>query len=519
MKDNAILSALASEIERLEVSLKATKLEYTQLKNSLAAITILPNELLASIFEAGCNTHDTWAIPLPTLHSARSKLLGTQDPLQEPPFEILVSHITRHWRNVAHTTPSLWTRITLDTRTQHFLDIGADYITRSGALPLDLRIDMTYIRGLPPPIKTICHLISPEMRRWGQLRVKSDWYPGLQYMLESMPGHAPILECMDLCYENPNVLPPDDPEHPEMVLTGRVSCLTHMVLKGVTLRCHLPPLAALTSLECHCMQLNSAHHMVHDLFENLTQLTRLVLNDVDFDWANVDGIELPALVALYLRNIPDYDQVLSVISAPSLQTLYLNTVDSNEMLNFPNALALESGQTKFPHLRTFFIKPVQYEPFFVSPESWRALALITPTVTHFGLLHDEVDKFLQAFAYTTASDTTSSIATSLPIAWPELHTLSLPEGSHTNLLDDILSARVTSHCPIRKLQISDSIKAWLGGGLEAWRGILDIVECDETVKKELYPVLWRGEVRDGDSWVDDGNAISDFTDTSSVGSS
>lgn len=521
MKDQiAVLGALKNEIERLEASLKATKLEYTQLKNSLARITILPNELLASIFEAGCNNHDAWNIPLlPNLTAQR--LPVTRRPPQEYPFEILVSQITRHWRCVAHQTPTLWQRITLDTKTRHFLDIGADYIMRSGALSLDLRIDLSYEQGLlRPPIKSICHLINPEIRRLYQFRVNCDWYPGLQYMLESMPSSAPLLQYLELCYENHRVSPPDDPEHPATILSGGISSLTHMVLRGITLRCHLPPLTALTNLECHFMQLSSVHHMVHDLFKNLAQLTRLVLNDIEFDWAGTDGFELPALVALYLRNIPDYDQVLRVLSAPYLQTLYLNTVDSNEIRNFPNALALESGQTKFPHLREVFIKPVEYEPFMVTAESWRAFALITPTVTHFGLLHEEIDEFLQSLSPMMESDTASSPTTHLPITWPKLHTLSLPEALHTNSVDAVISARVVSPCPIRRIQVSDNIVAGLSGALEAWRNDIEIVACDEVVRDTLYPELWRKDATESDGWPDnnDADAISDFTDTSSTGS-
>ncbi|KZP15637.1 hypothetical protein FIBSPDRAFT_935060 [Athelia psychrophila] len=544
MNETPQLSELANEITRLEASLKTKKREYTRLKNSVAPIAILPNELLASIFEAGCNTTDPWVTPSSPFHAVRSKLLNARGSLQGPPFEILVSQVTRHWRNVAHQTPNLWTRVTLNTRTQHYLGVGADYIARSGALPLDLRIDLTFVRGLsrPLPIKSICHLICPEAVRWGQLRMRSDWYTGLQYIFDKMPSHAPMLRYVDLCYDNPTVSPPDDPPLPKRILTGGVSPLTRMVLKGVTLRCHFPPLAALQSLECHFMTLNSAHHMVHDMFAHLTRLTRLVLNDIDFDWAGaVDGFELPALTALYLRNIPDYDEVLAVISAPALHTLYLNTVDSNEMLRFPEALALpESGAPKFPRLRALFIKPVMYEDFSVAPDSWRALALITPAVTHFGLLHESVDEFLLALARTHAepagleafvqsgefshSDSASSAApAALPIAWPELHTVSFPEASWTSLLDDILSARAAAHCPIRRVQASREIMAWLGPAADVWRGVVDIVECDPRTSAEcrelgeLYPVQWHDEGGEGESSFDDGDGddISDFTDLSS----
>lgn len=497
MQHNVQLSALASEIERLEASLKVAKQQYTQLYNSLAPIAILPSELLAAIFEAGCNQDSP---PIDT------KL----------PFELLVSHISRHWRSVAHETPHLWTEVVVDTMARHHIAIGADYICRSGALPLDLRVIMTNIREFArPAIKPICHLICPQIKRWYQFRVTTNWYAGLQYLFDNMPNHAPLLQLLDICYENSSMAPPGEPSAPRHILTGDATSLTKLVLHGVTLQCHFPPLTALTSLECHRLVLSAEHPIVRDMFEGLTQLTHLVLNDVDFDWTAVDGIELLSLTALYLQNIPDYDRILAVMSAPSLHTLYLNTVDSGEIRNFPSALASDSAQPKFPLLRFLAIKPVTYEPFVATVDTWKALSLITPTISHFALLHDQVDDFLQSFAFLTQ---TESPTTPLATSWPELHTLSLPEGTHTNLLDAIVSERVALGCPIRKVQVSAQILSWLGGGVEALKARVEVVDCTlEGIKNALYPVQWLGAAREAGSWLSaqDGDDISDFTDISS----
>src|ERR1700692_4208520 len=68
-----------------------------KLSNRTAPVASVPNEILSAIFHAGC-------------------LLPRSDPsfdnkLWEPPFEILVSQVTQHWRNVAIATPGLWTQI------------------------------------------------------------------------------------------------------------------------------------------------------------------------------------------------------------------------------------------------------------------------------------------------------------------------------------------------------------------------------------------------------------------------
>jgi hypothetical protein len=63
--------------------------------DNVSPIVPLPNEVLSAIFEAGC-------------------LLPPSQP-PEPPFEILVSQVTRRWRNVAITTPNLWIQITISS--------------------------------------------------------------------------------------------------------------------------------------------------------------------------------------------------------------------------------------------------------------------------------------------------------------------------------------------------------------------------------------------------------------------
>ncbi|KAF8133295.1 hypothetical protein EV363DRAFT_51114 [Boletus edulis] len=53
------------------------------------------------------------------------------------PFLILVSHVCQHWRNLAISTPSLWTSVSISPISYQHL---ATFLTRSKCLPLDIRI-------------------------------------------------------------------------------------------------------------------------------------------------------------------------------------------------------------------------------------------------------------------------------------------------------------------------------------------------------------------------------------------
>ncbi|KAF8895400.1 hypothetical protein BD779DRAFT_1608982 [Infundibulicybe gibba] len=60
---------------------------------------------------------------------------------EEKPFQILVSHVCQHWRNVAIESPGLWTKLAFHTGFS--LDCARTWIQRSKGLPLDICIDCT----------------------------------------------------------------------------------------------------------------------------------------------------------------------------------------------------------------------------------------------------------------------------------------------------------------------------------------------------------------------------------------
>ncbi|KIM81283.1 hypothetical protein PILCRDRAFT_821750 [Piloderma croceum F 1598] len=71
---NARASAIR-EVERLDAQLATMQTNFNELTNRAAPVASIPNEILSAVFEAD-NQSTRW-------------------------FEITVSHVTRHWRNVA----------------------------------------------------------------------------------------------------------------------------------------------------------------------------------------------------------------------------------------------------------------------------------------------------------------------------------------------------------------------------------------------------------------------------------
>jgi len=148
------------------------------LKNGKCAINDLPNEILAYIFSIGVKEEqegdsyfedeeeeDEWEDMSVDDEFDDDETLGSspltggspmesdsddddsdmeEDDDDEPdiPFQVLVSHICKRWREVALDSHILWT--TLDFETRPRLERARMYIARSGGLPLNIHIDCTF---------------------------------------------------------------------------------------------------------------------------------------------------------------------------------------------------------------------------------------------------------------------------------------------------------------------------------------------------------------------------------------
>src|SRR6202042_1837830 len=123
-------------------------------RNEAAAISSIPNEILADIFEL---------------------LFFCAEPKQqELPPEILLSQIIRRWRNVALSTPRLWAKVYVGFRRP--LVVADTYFRRSRILPIDLRIDICrlHLCNAQFNIRSLSALVVSCISRWQRLHVHYD---------------------------------------------------------------------------------------------------------------------------------------------------------------------------------------------------------------------------------------------------------------------------------------------------------------------------------------------------------
>ncbi|KZT12031.1 uncharacterized protein LAESUDRAFT_163766 [Laetiporus sulphureus 93-53] len=210
---------------------------YRPPKDGRCIINTLPTELLAHIFALGPDWNE---------YDEESEEDWEED---EPDFVILVSHVCRHWREVAINTPALWTSI--DFSEGHPYARSAVYLERSENAPLDLCIDFTE-DGLDEEgeqaIKNMCdmqrilQLILPHVHHWRSLDVSVSDYHLMHDALLGMSRCpvAPSLEILQLYHyeddDNPEAFSPAHlKEQPFVLFNGNVPRLTKVALWGVHL--------------------------------------------------------------------------------------------------------------------------------------------------------------------------------------------------------------------------------------------------------------------------------------------
>jgi hypothetical protein len=441
---------------------------HKRVQNDLALISSLPNELLSAIFEAGS--------PSPPSHPGKL------------PFEVLVSHVSRHWRHVAINTPRLWTEIA-----PHRFNMANTYLQRSKVTPLNLFVDLDFEIHTQDHITSICHLITPHVGRWHRIHVVCNWCEGLNAFLDSLPSAAPLLRCIKIHYSKRDVWEQEPFEFDllRLIFIDGTPSLTSLLLNGVTLQNYLPPLTSIIDLQLHHPRILVDGFILRHMLTGLPRLTHLVFNDLVFDiagWGTVGTIELLSLRSLHIYT-HDADGLIcglmTSILAPLLQSLLVEAVSSPwASRDFTHTIGLTSVSHNYPSLHSLTIRPFRMMCLDVwhSSSPWMLFMQAFPTVKHFTLWFDDVDAFLCALNEQIYPPN-SSVASLL---WPELNTLTLISQSQYPIITRLRTAvfaRIASGRSIPKFQLSESIMEMLADDLEWLR------ERAEVEKSTMYEGL------------------------------
>ncbi|KZP25236.1 hypothetical protein FIBSPDRAFT_929482 [Athelia psychrophila] len=422
------------------------------------SISSVPNEILAAIFEAGHRLDRNF------------------------PFELLVSSVTSHWREVALDTPNIWTRI---KRRPYQKDLAGTtaYLDRSKAAPFHLAVDI----GVPvfehdslrtdhtqtefDNLSTFGILLAPHMKRCNHIEISFGMelaihhgYPDLDYdadpakWLNSIIRHfrslaAPMLRSFEVTAHNDvNLFTHTDTSY--QIFGGGTPSLKCIDIIGVGLRLCIPPLSSVHSIQ---LQLPHGSHMLitcQDLCAMLSTATQLshlkIIGDIVYNWSFSSTTTLPSLRTIFVGVEPyscsrgmhehglQLSGLLNAIDAPLLELLLIQGIGQHDLDRSP----LARCQLKFPNLRWLILEDVERPNTFIPN-----LAQEFPSVQHLLYRSHDIGVFLSA-----------------PQLWPQLRTMAFPllDDSSSDSVSKLWDERALSANPLERIFVPLSGREYQG---------------------------------------------------------
>ncbi|OJT12839.1 hypothetical protein TRAPUB_10674 [Trametes pubescens] len=392
----------------------------------MSPIHSLPVELLTTIFQLGVDSD-----PIPD-----------DQTRGEHTFEVLVSHVCRHWRHVALHTPHLWT--TVHFRTLAHMARGEVYLARNAHLPIDIYVDTCseddyHLRKdllFRDQFLAVFNVVLPHIHRWRELHliVADLECKSFARQVLSKCGTAPALRTLQLWHVMNwqtserlfnHIGPP-----PVVVFGGALPSLKHIILQGVNLPWSRSPfLCNLTSVEfaLHSDNVRMPFALWRDMLRASPALTRLSLLFAGprasssgtspvpdgIEWwgaappppdavlppgaplpPSTDPVQLLQLREVQLNNL-EADYLIALfrtLHAPAVRSLHLGLdFDDQDFTPFIEYLAAPPGPHKLangagagaarPQPKFPVLESLSVSALKCTVPSWRALLAVSPKLT------------------------------------------------------------------------------------------------------------------------------------------
>jgi len=302
---------LLCEVAGVDQEIKLAWAIHGKLLNQNAPISCLPNEMLAMIFMA---CQQLW------LQKSYSRS-----------FEVVASHVSSHWRDVATGTPLLWSTIHVHVRRREYraknLERLSMYLARSDTCPLVITLK------IHEEIFPFLDLLTPHVDRWSRLSVTTRRLDELNVHLYSLSPL--ILEHLSLCLEEKSHLPGAGAEtmHDDFpkIFSGGAPCLGFVRVSGIAICCLRPPLTSVTTLHIdHATMDNLSHVRLQTMLRASPLLTNLSLFGVANEPTTISApINTPNLRSLRVSgNSASVYRLLSTLWSPQLESLVLQAIDT-----------------------------------------------------------------------------------------------------------------------------------------------------------------------------------------------
>ncbi|KAK7017592.1 F-box domain-containing protein [Favolaschia claudopus] len=303
-EDRARLAKLDPQILELERALSVLRSQRSVVKERLDAykypVLTLANEVIAEIF-----VHFIPEYP------ACPPLAGLQSP-------ILLTHICRLWREIAHSTPKLWRAVSLSSRDSFSLDPNNIWLSRAGCFPLAIRMNEIDEYNVVEP-SLVAAILTHRLRcEYLELRL-DDHVPSLPHI----EGDFPLLKHLDLELE----LEPDD-----KIEFSSVPMLRSAMLEVYAARWVVLPWSQLTTLALHTI---TPENCV-PILEKVTNLSECSL---DLYIGNENYIADPHIMLPHLKSLKANGDGSMNTLLDSFTLPLLSKLDVCEKLLGPNPIS------------------------------------------------------------------------------------------------------------------------------------------------------------------------------------
>jgi hypothetical protein len=413
-------SHLLKEASEVELELLHARAKHGRLLNQNAYIYKLPNEILSHIFMICQQTPGPRAMHVP--------------------FEILVSHVSSMFREVATGTPLLWTAIVVKVRPRQLVAKKVlewkllrvrVYLARSGTCLFTTSFDIVG----PFQVDQILDLISVHAARWLRLSISIKNPPAatleIWQALHSLC--APALEHVSIWLSKLSMGGHhlSDTDCTPLIFRGGAPSLRFVRVSGMALGCLQPPLELVETLHLSGYPLSyTSFRTMLDGIPNLLNLSLHRMNIINRP-PDCTPILLPQLRSLRVcGNLDDESthphRIFRTFRAPVLESLVLKDLDAFDEQVFPTV-----------HTLTLHGCP------FSAGEMFRMLRAF-PALTTFRL-DESLPDILDLLGMPDG--------TSGQPPWPKLQTLAVTdmESADVGLLCDMISRRQTLGTPMARV--------------------------------------------------------------------
>ena len=317
---------------------------FVPLSDGRCQINQLPQKILSIIFRHSVDLDNGY----PQLHSLVEQEHGSYHDETSTitseilAFELLISHVCRHWRNIALETPSLWTNISVTNTACLPYERVATYLERSKSLPLDICI-AGGVMQLPSieadNFEALLTLLVPHLSRWASIQVTVWRYDYIYAFFKAVSGPSvpPATRLEELKLVCNSELGPlataQDPKFFDhfILFGGTAPLLRTLVLFGVSIDWSQGWLQSAPNLQtlhlaCHKMHFRPSCKAFSAILLGAPKLQTLKLEESGPFNYTMEPLLLPNLLELDFRDqVPlEIIWLLRGLCTPMLKILTLN---------------------------------------------------------------------------------------------------------------------------------------------------------------------------------------------------